>query len=398
MRRRTVLAGIGTAAGAGLAGCTGRDMPAFTPGTETDADWPLPRYDPGNAAYSPDAAAPRTGVQQRWTLEAATAAGPPAVVDGTVYQPLAAGLVALDAADGTEQWRFPPDDQPWPAPPVVHDGIVIVGMQSGDGLYGLDAATGEPVWEHPDLDVTGRPHLIAGQLVDEPVVYVGTEQGVVRRIEPATGAVTWRTDLFGAITAFGFRAASLYVGTAGGEVYAYRNPAETESPGELWRRKVGSRIREVVPTAQGLLVDTFGGPLQNLGTGAHAGVTQWRIDAARASRAPVHANGSVVTTGVDAIAAHPDFSPTVRWRVGGRYDATAPVAAGDTLYVSSGDAVHAFPLDGGGLGGVLGGRKRWSYPTPGAAVEGLAVGAGALFVAAEGRSDAQDVLYRLDPA
>lgn len=76
-----------------------------------------------------------------------------------------------------------------------------------------------------------------------------------------------------------------------------------------------------------------------------------------------------------------------------------PVAAGDTLYVSSGTAVHSFALDGGsGVGSFRLDAKRWSHPTPAAAVEGLAVGDGALFTACEGTKRDHTTLYCLESA
>lgn len=116
--RRRVLAGVGGAAATALAGCL--DSPNFSPGSDADADWPMERYDAANTAFAPDAAAPRTGVRERWTFEAGGASGAPVVVDGTVYQPTMSALVALDSETGETQvvaggwplYYFASDEQP----------------------------------------------------------------------------------------------------------------------------------------------------------------------------------------------------------------------------------------------------------------------------------------------
>jgi outer membrane protein assembly factor BamB len=398
--RRQVLAGLGSAGSAALAGCVG-DGADFSPGTDAETDWPMARYDAQNTAYSPDAKAPREGVRERWTFENGMATGTPAVADGTVYLPTTDALVALDATSGEERWRFAPEDHPWVAPPVVHDEVVYVTGVTTDGIYALDAASGEEEWSFPDAGhVHAGVHLLAGEHVSEPVLYAGGENGELVRLDAATGDLTWEADLFGEISAFGYRFPGLYVGTRSGELYAYHDSVDgVETPGEKWRQKTGSAVRALLPTGEGVLVHTFADPLLCLQDGAHAGTTRWTVDQTLANVAPVIAEYTVFTAGYESLAAFRDFDRDRKWRLDGRYDATAPVAAGDTLYVSSGEAVHAVALDGGV--GAFGHRldaKRWSHPTPGTAVEGLAVADGALFAACKGGKESEVSLYCLEPA
>lgn len=399
--RRQILGGAGSVATAALAGCLDDSGLDFEPGSDADADWPMPRYDHRNAAYSPDAVAPRDGVRERWTVELGLANGTPAVADGTAFVPTAAALVALDAADGSEVWRFEPGQGPWFSSPSVHDGLVFVGAHDESGLYALDAESGEAVWSLADADYrTTVPHLVAGEDVHHEFLYVGDDEGGLRRLDPATGEEHWRVDLFGAIATIAFRLPGLYVGTRGGEVYEFVDHGDgDDSPSEGWRRKVGSAVEAIVPDEEGILVDSFGGPLRCLGPGAHAGATKWTVDAKWANAAPVNAGYTFFSTGYDGVVALREFDHHVRWRLRGRYDRTDPVAAGDTLYASSGDAVHAFALDGGtGVGTLRVGAERWSHPTPAGATEGLAVGDGALFVACQESEEDDTSLYCLEPA
>lgn len=399
--RRRLLAGLVSAPLPVLAGCRGFGGPSFSPGTDADVDWPLPRFDAANSGYTPDAKAPRDSVRERWTVDVGMATGTPAIVDGTVFLPTVSGLVALDAASGTEQWRFTPVDQPWPTAPVVHEGIVYVTASDEDSVHAVDATTGKERWS---IDDTGHahaaPHLLVGEPIDEPVLYVGTEHGELLRLDPSTGEITWRTDLFGAISSFGYRFSSLYVGTRGGELYAFHDSVDgVERPTELWRRKVGSAVETILPDEGCVLVDSFGGPLRCLRDGSHAGTTRWSIDAKWASGPPVSAANMLFAAGYDAVVAARNRDGRVDWRYRGRFDATGPIAAGDTLYVSSGDAVHGIALEGGvGAEGVRLGAKRWSHPTPAGAVEGLAVADGAVFAACQGGEDDDTTLYCLEAA
>lgn len=400
LSRRQVLSGLGSAAIGGFAGCLD-DALSVSPGTDPNTDWPMARYDSTNTAYSPDAKAPREGVRERWTYEDSSATGPPAIVDGTVYLPTAEALVALDAADGSEVWRFAPSRQPWPSAPAVHDGTVFVAMIDEDTVYAIDAESGEELWSLPEAGhVHAGPHLVAGEHVSESMLYSGTEDGELLRIDPSSGAVNYRTDLFGAITAIGYRLPQLFVGTAGGEVYGFGDWADSDEPlREGWRRKVGSKVEAILPTSDCIAVHTFADPMTCLQDGAHAGTTRWTASQKWANSAPVLAAYNFFVAGYDGLSAIRDFDSKFLWRLRGRYDATDPVAAGDTLYASSGEAVHAFALDGGiGVDGYRFGAKRWSHPTEGAAVEGLAVAEGALFAACEGREGDGTSLYCLEEA
>lgn len=379
-----------------LAGCLD-EGPDASPGTDATTDWPMARADSANSAYVKNAKAPRKGVSERWTAELAPGVGPPAVVDDTVYFSTRGALVALDSKTGTERWRFAPVEAPTFSSPIVYEGRVYTTVRH-EGVYALDAKTGTKQWKRADEQEYTALSFITGQLVDHPWLVAGTASGTVFRLDPQTGKQTWQTDLFGEISAFGFGGQTLYIGTTGGEIFSFITTEDTTREG--WRQSVGSAVRTLVPTSEGIAVHTFGGPLRLLQSGLSAGTTRWSIDSKLSNSAPVHARfgQTFYTAGYGRIAAVRDHSGKPRWRVGGQYNRAGPVAAGDTLYVSSGKAVYAFALDGGvGIGTLRTGAKRWSHSTENS-IDQLAIGDGALFASCDTVKEAPPTMYCLEPA
>ncbi|MFC6874210.1 outer membrane protein assembly factor BamB family protein [Halobellus marinus] len=105
---------------------------------------------------------------QRWRFEAEEAVtSSPAIVDGSVY--IGSGDVfddeccvyALNAALGTEQWRFAADG-PVTSSPAVVDGTVYVGSDDGH-VYAVDAASGTEQWcFETDGQVRSSPVVVDG--------------------------------------------------------------------------------------------------------------------------------------------------------------------------------------------------------------------------------------------
>lgn len=396
--RRTLLAGLVTAGTAATTGCLDAAGGSFSAGTDATSDWPMPRFNPGNDAFAPDAVAPREGATERWSALDGFDVFAPAVVDGTVYAAdTYGGLVALDGASGDEQWRFAPGERPIFSQPIVHDGTAYVG--DGDGaLRAVDTESGEQQWAVAGVSGHDGPILVLPDDRAGTTLFTGNRRGVVSRLDPE-GEVTWQDDLFGRVTELAASARSLYVGTASGEVYAYQAAGTHDAPpDERWRTEVGPRIESITPTSNGVVVTSFGGPLTNIGRHGDATDPAWVAEPEHAGSPPVHAGSWLYSAGYDSVSALREYDKNLHWREGGSFGSAAPVAAGDTLYVPGEEAVHAYDLDGGVGGGAFSfGAKRWSYQLPDHGIQGLSVGDGALFVACEPGEDGS-ALYCLEEA
>lgn len=397
--RRELLGGLSGVALIGTAGCLESSESQFSPGSDTTTDWPMPRHDPHNTAFTPDAVAPRTDVRERWATDIGSDISTPAIADGIVFAPDAEGLLALDGDSGEELWQFAPTQHPWPSPPAVHDGIVYVTTSDDDTVFAVDADTGDKLWSLTGAGhIHSPPHPITGRLVSEPFVLVANDDGTVRALDPANGDEHWQIDVFGAVRTMAFRSPRLYIGTVGGEVYAYSLNGTGEEPGERWRRKVGSQIEGIVPTDNGIVVSTFSGPLQNLQDGANAGINDWIATESHTGSPPVHAGSWVYSTGWDSLSSLRVYDKNRHWQVSADFDNAAPVAAGDTIYAPVKGDVHAFDLSGGvGVGGIRVGATRWTHTIESGGIQGLAVGDGALFVACESHNEDDSTLVCLEP-
>ncbi|AXG05155.1 Pyrrolo-quinoline quinone [Haloplanus rubicundus] len=178
---------------------------------------------------------------ESWTVDAGHAsAAAPAVHDGTVYltvwnggESVPRGLVAVDAADGTERWRAltdndvnasptPTDDAVfvgggfensavaavehdgtvrwrrdlgvYAAAPAVVDALAVYATGESGSVVALDTETGETVWER---SVDGRT-TAAPAVVGESVV-VADETGTVRRLDATTGEEKWHATVDGRV-------------------------------------------------------------------------------------------------------------------------------------------------------------------------------------------------------
>jgi glucose dehydrogenase len=85
---------------------------------------------------------------------------PPALIDGVLYAPLVnSGVVAFDAATGTELWHTQIGETFWWG--LCTDGTHVIGVSNRTHVVALSAATGEQLWTH-DLTGDSRAAALAG--------------------------------------------------------------------------------------------------------------------------------------------------------------------------------------------------------------------------------------------
>ncbi len=203
-----------------LAGCTGGDAPHANPN-----DWPVYSGNDEHTHYttldqiSPDNV---TQLEVAWTFDTGDVfpgsemQANPIVIDGVLYATTPkVQVVALDAATGTELWRFDPVDGGSPGPRQRHRGVTVTGdrviFSYRTRLYALDRVTGEPISTFGDggwIDLReglGRPveGLSVGAstpgVVFEDVIIIGTRvpeslpsaPGDIRAYDVETGALRW---------------------------------------------------------------------------------------------------------------------------------------------------------------------------------------------------------------
>lgn len=165
-----------------------------------------------------------------WTarLDGPLANGMPALAGGRLYVADRQGNVSVfDAPTGAPGWTR---HLPKPASsPAFSNGLLVVG--AGDGVYGLDAASGASRWRLPtDQPVESSPAIVAG------TVYIGLPDGSVVALALDSGSVRWRTAIGGSITRAPAVADGLvFAGGDGGTFAAIKVDDGTVT----WRRSLG---------------------------------------------------------------------------------------------------------------------------------------------------------------
>ncbi|UIP00860.1 PQQ-binding-like beta-propeller repeat protein [Halobaculum sp. CBA1158] len=384
--RRRLLATLAAAAGAGgLAGCAGRGGSGFSPGRESDTEWPLPGRGPRARNYAREAVAPRTPPGERWRASTPQSVGRPVVAADTAFVPAKDAVYALRLRDGEERWR----GSIAPYGVAVADGVAYATGRGEGVVTAREVDSGEERWrvETPGDFATAPLPAPTGD-----AVIVGDTEGRVAALEPRTGETRWSFEAFTGVYSLAARDDRVYVGTTGGEAYELHVvEADDDADGDddvrsvpLWRRKLPGTVRALSASRQSVFAATFGGGVFRLATGPAAGRTEWRApDAPTVSGALVRAGGLVVAAGSDGVAALRAGDGDGRWRVPGDPTAAASpaVAAGDTLYAGIGGSIRAYALGGGiGVGPYRADAERWRRDVP---ARGIAVADGALVVVAD---------------
>jgi outer membrane protein assembly factor BamB len=115
----------------------------------------------------------------------------PTVADGTVSAVVGDTVVALDAADGSERWRFV-TGYDTPGPPATDGERLYVGAKN---LYALDAATGTEQWRVVNEAVRADRRWRRGvPYVARPAVADGAVHVRTGAFDAATGERLWGDD------------------------------------------------------------------------------------------------------------------------------------------------------------------------------------------------------------
>ncbi|SEO26393.1 Outer membrane protein assembly factor BamB, contains PQQ-like beta-propeller repeat [Halogranum amylolyticum] len=399
--RRQVLTTVGALSAGSAAGCLGeRETAGAAVDGDGTTDWPMAHFDTVASGYNPKSVGPTEKPTERWNVEVGWSIGRPAVADGTVYLSTQTHLHAIDVESGEERWsRGPTDrtDAPGYTAPAVDDGTVYVGVSRGGGLLALDAADGSERWryetgdERTGVDVPPIPDSVGDGGWSSLVV--ASDDGVVHHLDLETQEANWTFEVYGHVSRLVSRGNVVHAGTEGGEVYALYD-------GEgLWRRKLPGKITALGAQHDGgdVLASTFGGGVFRLRDGAHAGRTRWHTeDGPVAHEAFVVADGRVCGTDLADATVLDERSGDVQWEVDGDFG-VPPAGAGDTLYLGGEDGIVAYRLDGGfGVDDVRFGGKRWHYPFEGSVGSGVTVADGAVFAVDTGGEDAPSRLVVLE--
>jgi outer membrane protein assembly factor BamB len=138
---------------------------------------------------------------EAWKVETRGAvAGSAAVAGGVVYIASEDGrMFALDAKSGERKWVKPFSRQRPCGSPAVAYGVVFigegakggheVGVMSAGPVVGLDAKTGEVVWQGPS-----GPQGYAAICLDATGLYIGTNGSNFGAADLATGESRWSTN------------------------------------------------------------------------------------------------------------------------------------------------------------------------------------------------------------
>ena len=384
--RRHFLASLAGAGALATAGCLGDDPPA-TP-ADAQTDWPLPDFDATGSSYNQNSVAPRTSPTESWRQSVSHPTGRPVVADGRVYLSTLGGLRTF-ARDGTPGWSLTPTEDRSTARvtgPAVHDGTAYLGTDDERSLLALATADGSERWR---ADV-GPVSVAPAPDHDWGTVFVGTREGTVARVDTADGTVRWTTSVFGPVTSLAVSRDIAYVGTEAGEVYALFDGRG------LWRRKLPGSVVDVATGNGGpVYATTFGGGTFELADGLHAGRTRWHAENGPAKASLVVGAGTVYGADGGGVSAMRTTDGGRQWSLDGSF-AAGMAGAGDTLYVGHEDGVDAYRTDGGlGLGSWRVDARRWRASVGGAAVRGLAVADGAVFVPVGGIESSDAALVTL---
>lgn len=315
--------------------------------SSSDGDRPLPdvpteawtQYGADGAnTFAPDVSAPPRG-NLAWTSEAFTR-WQPAVSDGMVYvtnfDPSNDGsAIALDAQDGTEQWRTTLDASGENGTVVVDDRFVVAYDRT---LVALDPRTGERLWTETTNGADASELLVADEATG--TVLLASRSGI-EAFRAATGEKRWETDTVRGLV----HAPAVY----DGRVFAVGEVDQTPSlvalsladGSDRWRSELTSTPESASPVAtrEGVIVpEDRTLVVHDRETGERRReLYSFGGDASDVPRTVAVDGGTVFVTGESRAVAVDSETGTERWR----RDASVPYTGG----LCVGAETVVFPVD-----------------------------------------------------
>jgi outer membrane protein assembly factor BamB/predicted MPP superfamily phosphohydrolase len=190
----------------------------------------------GNAHWQVDL----PGYPDRWVHVA------PVVTAGTVYVGAKGGYGAYDLDTGEQQWYTKLDDLdafPFCASPLVWEDLLIL-LQQGRGLLGLQRHSGEIAWER-ELGTSypyGAPVRAGALLVS------GGDDKCLAVLRAESGEIVWQRPVLEAYPS-GLAAGEdrIFVATPGGQIQCF----ELESGVLCWQFQTGADLIDMTPYVRG---------------------------------------------------------------------------------------------------------------------------------------------------
>jgi outer membrane protein assembly factor BamB len=333
-------------------------------------DWPQflggPEHHGYNATENVLNASNVSGLQLLWKASTRGNNSSPVLANGVIYvESDCHYLYAFDAVTGKLLWIAPTgaSSNIYSNPPAVANGIVYAG--ANDGLFALNAATGQPVWNAFSGSGGGGLTVAGG------VVYV--DAGYFYAVNASTGQQIWSAPITSYFQAMASVANGVvYKGGLDGIMYAL----DANTGQQIWQsaQTLGS-FGGAATVANGVVYEQSYSVFN--GYNSATGQVIWGANVGSlVAASPAVANGIVYEgpNAFDAITgqllwSHPALG----------YVLSSAAVANGVVYLASGNpgsssgvAVHAFD--------AVSGRWLWSAATDAAVQTGLVVANGALYV------------------
>jgi len=217
MRFPTLMSSVLAVVALWIGVCAAGQAPTAKVTAAADLDWSSYGRDASETHYSPlnqvdSSNAARLSLAFATTIDApqGNIEATPIMVNGTIYAPLAWGVVvAFDARTGVSKWRWDPElprtgaDRPGMCCGAINRGVafangkVFAGLINGR-LVALDANTGKLVWSTQTTDTATDTTITGAVRVFKNKVIVGTAgaefnvRGYFSAYDTETGKLAWR--------------------------------------------------------------------------------------------------------------------------------------------------------------------------------------------------------------